>query len=258
MRAFAALSICAAALGLALSSGACGNPSDLLPDTGMPDAGPFAVSGTATAFPLASRWFAEQGLDLPSRSGASLRLEDPFVAERMPDAGVNVDTSLEEDGRFAFSDLDGRVSVGLAAVVTDSRPAGPMLSESFLFEGGPHSVSDAKAWMLPLEFGAALAKATKIDDLATQGFLLGVVLDSAGKPVSGAGIAGHDLDNSRVRYLADDLSLVADAHATGPSGAFLVVGEADLMNYSVVSPEGYAQKKAQIIPGRAFLIVFQP
>lgn len=258
MRTLAAFACSFAALGLALSSGACGTASDLLPDTGMPDAGPFSVSGTVALFPLSTSWFAAQGMSSPSRNGLPVRLEDPFVAARMPDAGVDRETSVGEDGRFSFSDIDGMITVGLAAQVIDFRNASVLQSVSFLFEGGPRSVSNATAWMLPIEFGAALAKATKIADLGTQGYLLGVVLDAEGKPVSGVGVVGHDLDNTRVRYLADDLSIVPDGNATTVSGAFLVPGTLDLMNFSVVGHDDYAQRKARVLPGQAFLVVFRP
>ncbi|HEY3444953.1 MAG TPA: hypothetical protein VGK67_01265 [Myxococcales bacterium] len=259
MRALAAFLLCAATLGLALSSGACSSASDLLPDTGLPDAGPFAVSGTVSTFPLATHWYAEQGKSSPSRDGLSVRLEDPFVAAHFPDAGVDVASTVAEDGRFAFFAVDGRLAVGMAALVTDPRaPALVIPSESFLFEGGPQSVSGTDAYALPADFAGALAAATRVADLEEQGFLLGVVHDATGHPVAGAGIVGHDLDNTRVRYLADDLTLVPDGNATGATGAFLVPGRLDLMNFSVVGLEGYSRRKAQVLPGRAFLIVFQP
>ncbi len=257
MRALAAVLVCSAAL--ALSSGGCSTPGDLFPDTGMPDAGPFSVSGTVANFPLASRWYAQRGGSTPSRDGLSVRLEDPFVATRSPDTGVDVASTVGEDGRFSFADVRGRLAVGLAAAVSDPRaPALVSPSESFLFEGGPQTVSATQAWMIGADFAAALATATGMSDLLEQGFLLGVVLDAGGEPVSGAAVAGHDLDSTRVRYLADDLTLVPDGNATGASGAFLVPGRIELMNFSVVGLEGYPQRKAQAVPGQAFLIVFQP
>jgi len=199
------------------------------------------------------------GKSSPSRAGLSLRLEDPYVTAHLPDDGLDLASSIDEDGRFSFVDIAGRVSVGMAALLTDPRPTRLSLpSETFLFEGGPQTVSDAAAYMLPADFAAALAAATSIADLAQRGFLLGVVLDAGGHPVSGATIEGYGLEPSRLLYLGEDLVPVAGGVATGTSGAFLVAGPLELMNFTVEGLEGYPRRKGLVRPGLAFLIVFQP
>lgn len=253
-----ALALPAAAAAVFAGSAGCSTDS-VLPDTGGPDAGPFTVSGTVQPFPVATSWYAAQGKGTPPREGLSLRLEDPYVAAHLPDGGVDVASTVGADGRFSFVDVAGRVAVGLAAIVTDPRRAPVAVpSESFLFEGGPQSASETAAYVLPSEFAAALAGATGIAGLQAKGFLLGVVLDATGHPVAGAGVVGHDLDNARTLYLGADLKPMPGATATGASGAFLVPGTFDLMNFSLVGVEGYAQHKALGRAGQAFLIAFKP
>ena len=246
-------------LALCLAAMPACSASSLRADAGLPDAGPFSVSGSVHLHPLATRWYADNRKSTPSPEGLSLRLEDPFVSEYQPDAGVELSTAIGADGRFAFFDVSGRITVGLAAQLDDPRsPPLAAASENFLFEGGPRDVEGAVAFALPEEFVGALAAATGVADLQAQGFLLGLVVDEGGQPVAGASVEGVGLDPARVRYLSADLSPLDGASATGESGAFLVVGALDLSNFVVSSPQGYAPRKGLVRPGRGFVVVLRP
>lgn len=252
------------ALAFALLASACSELNDknpLVRDAGL-DAGPFSLSGTAALHPVAARWHSTVNTPAPGPEGLLLSLEDPFVADHAPDAGVDLSASLPAAGTFSFSDVDARVTVGLAARLVGAYPSPSpqpfLFSESFLFEGRARSVADAQAWFLSPAFASALAQATGIGDLVSQGFLLGVVHDAQGQPGAGVAVTGHDLPAERVRYLGADLALAEGATATTAAGAFLVVGEVDLMNFAVTGAGSLVQHKALVRPGEAFLVVFAP
>jgi hypothetical protein len=229
-----------------------------LADAGEPDAGPFDLAGSAQVFPLAAGWMTSQGQPVFSFQGLQLRLEDPFVVARHPDASVIAEYALGADGRFAFTALDGPTAVGVGAVLSDPSAApSAAVSESLLIEGKPRTFADATAWGLPAAFVQALEAALDDFDLASKGFLLGQVLDASGTPVSGVGVAGLELDNTRVLYLDRLLKPIPGATATDATGAFLVKGPVDLMNFSVGNRTEFGQHKALAVPGQGFLLVFR-
>ena len=229
-----------------------------LADAGEPDAGPFDLAGSAQVFPLAAAWMASQGQPAFGFQGLQLRLEDPFVVARHPDASVIAEYALGADGTFAFTALDGPTAIGVGAVLSDPSAAPPAVDcENLLIEGKPRTVVDATAWALPAAFMHALEDGLDDFDLPSKGFLLGQVLAASGTPVSSASVAGVDLDNTRVLYLDRLLKPIPQAIATDATGAFLVKGPVDLMNFSVANQTEFGQHKALAVPGRGFLLVFR-
>ncbi|MBI5545747.1 MAG: hypothetical protein HY901_17805 [Deltaproteobacteria bacterium] len=253
---------------LFLAATACADGSSLADAGSTPDTGPFAVTGAVQVHPLATSWLIAHGSPVPETEGLSLTLEDPYVLEREPDAGVVASTTLGPGGRFDFVDLDGRIALGLTATVWDPRgPSAPadaglswrtfVRTQTFVLEGKPHDLADARAFSLPAQFVNALADATGEMDLEAQGFLLGLVLDAQGRPTAGAEVVGYALEKARLRYLDPELRPMPEAQATSESGAFLVVGRVELMNFSVSGRSDLGQRKGLALPGQAFAIVLQ-
>lgn len=245
---------------LLVALAACSSGVPDVPDTGIPDAGPFAVSGAVSVFPGAARWLAAGDRPLPSLADLRVELQDPFVAGRAPDAGLAaVALRTGADGRFEFEDVEGRVVLGVAAHLDDLRaPRLVAASASLLYEGASRDVAGTTAWALPLSFLAALESAVGVPGLEEAGALLGVVLDAQGAPVAGLGLTAPEPElTARVRYLGEDLAPLPGASATGPSGLFLLTGELEPTTLALPAAPEYGRHKALLTPGRVFLLVFR-
>ena len=239
------------------------------PDSGLADSGPFSVSGSVQIFPLAATWMSAHGAAATPLDALEVRIQDPFVLLREADAGLSPSSVLvAADGVFTFTDVDGWIVSGVSASVLDSRPAADrdaggvparvvIASETILFEGPPQTVAATVAWALPTQFVTALSVASG-RDLEEHGFLVGQVLDAQGAPVAGVSVSGHDLDPARLSYLGADLAPIPGASSTGPSGAFLVAGPLDMMDFSVADRPELGAHKALARPAQGFTLILRP
>lgn len=239
---------------------ACSSSVPGIPDTGVPDAGPFAVSGTVQVFPGAARWLAARAQAAPSLADLRIALEDPFVSMHAADAGLAaVALRTGADGRFAFTEVEGRVALGVAAQIEDLRePRLVATSVTLLYEGASRDAVELTVWALPLSFLEALETAAGAPGLEAAGAVLGVVLDAQGNPAAGLSLAAPEPElTARVRYLGEDLAPLPGATATGTSGLFLLTGEVEATNLSFPASPEYGLQKALSSAGRVFLLVFR-
>ncbi len=206
----------------------------------------FKVSGVAKVYPPAADFLADAGLD-GGLIGLTVRVEEPLkVALDQPD-GVFSTQTLDATGTFEKSGiLASEINLGVAVGIRDPNDAGTRVVASAtivydvaLQESKPTKDVTGVAYAVPTAFHdklTAAVTAAKIQSLASNkstlfaaGFILGRVVDSAGKPVAGAQISPTPASQSaRFFYPTADLSTVGTS--TSSNGLFIFVHNGEMVN----------------------------
>lgn len=244
------------------------------PPASVKDAGPvdsgsdeiiFNVSGVAKMHPVAAEFLADGGMDA-GLVGLTVRVEEPLkVALSNPD-GIFSTQTLDATGKFEAKNLSSlEIGIGVAAGIFDPTDAGTRVvrSATILFDVALEGNKPTKdvvgnAYAVPVAFHDKLTAAiteAKIrmitgannkPTLFEAGFILGRVVDAAGKPVAGAKITPSPAAlASGFFYPTADLSGVGTA--TSSNGVFIYVHTGDAVNtfrFTVDQQPEYKQRNA--------------
>lgn len=268
---------------LGLNLAACGFGS--LPDPGTrtedarildPEALHITVAGRVELLPEAARWLTAQGLAPPSLAGLPLAIEEPLrVAVRDPGATFGTGT-VDEEGGFSISGVAVRdIHQSLAAGLEHEgfvRASTIVFDTAFTGSRPRTDVIGARVWALPRAFHEALTRAVgpeavsahsagRARTLLEAGFVLGRVVDAAGRPIKGARVK---LDRARLAdrlyYPSEDLTQ-AGQEGTSANGLFLYVhsGEdTETFQVNLRGEEGYVWRNAGATPGHGLVLTLFP
>jgi hypothetical protein len=184
--------------------------------------------------------------------------------------------SLTEDGGFSVSDVPVRdIHLGLAARVEHEGfvPSSTIIFDTAFTGTRPRTdLIGARVWALPLALHEALTRAVGEEALRAHtngqartlleaGFLLGRVVDQAGRPVAGARVRldrGELAD--RIYYPSEDLAHVGQA-GTSANGLFVYVHsgvEVETFRLSLHGSEAYVWRTAGATPGHGLVLTVFP
>jgi hypothetical protein len=271
-----------ALLGLGLA--ACGF-GDSMPDPGVRteeaqsvdlDNLLITVHGRAELLPEAAWLLAERGQPLPALAGLPLLIEEPLrVGVSDPSATFGAGT-LAEGGAFSITHIPVKdIHVSLAAGLAHEglvRSSTIVFDTAFTGSRPRTDIIGARVWALPLALHDALTLAVgeealrqhtegRARTLLEAGFLVGRVVDAAGRPVAGARVRlerGELAD--RLYYPSEDLAQVGQS-GTSANGLFLYVHsgvDADTFRLSLHGTEAYPWRNAGATPGRALVLTLFP
>jgi hypothetical protein len=234
------------------------------------------VNGRAELLPEAARLLADQGLRPPSLTGLPLVIEEPLrVGVRDPSAAFGAGT-LDEEGGFSISDVPVKdIHLSLAASLDHeglARVSTIVFDTAFTGSRPRTDVIGSRVWALPLAFHDALTRAVgpealrvhtegRARTLLEAGFVLGRVVDEAGKPVAGARVRldrGELAD--RIYYPSEDLAHAGQA-STSANGLFLYMhsgGDAETFRVSLHGTDTYVWRNAGAIPGQGLVLTLFP
>jgi hypothetical protein len=240
------------------------------------------VIGTAEILPLADTWLATVKKPAPTLSGLSLAIEDPLKASSGDPAAVLGTVSLDASGSFKVNNVaTAGLVLGLASFVDDPAHHGDVVrSGTSLFdigfqEGRPSvDLTGAKVFVLPSAFVDQLSQAISTpeilamthqtyDQLIEAGFILGLVVNSRGEPVSGAVIDTGDADrNNRFVYPAEDLFSASRA-GTSANGLFVYVHDGTAtgptpFTFAVKDMPDYKARNGIAAPGVGLVVTVFP
>jgi len=275
------LPACCALLGLSLA--ACGFGS--IPDPGARtedaqivdlDNLLITVHGRVELLPEAARLLSAQGQPPPALAGLPLVIEEPLrVGVSDPSATFGTGT-LDEDGGFSISDVPVKdIHLSLAASLTHegfARASTIVFDTAFTGARPRTDVIDTRVWAVPLAFHDALTQAVgpealrlhtegRAQTLLQAGFVLGRVVDEAGKPVAGARVRldrGELAD--RLYYPSEDLARLGQ-EGTSANGLFLYIHsgtDAETFRVNVHGTELYVWRNAGAIPGHGLVLTLFP
>lgn len=184
--------------------------------------------------------------------------------------------SLTDDGGFSVNDVPVRdIHLSLAARVEHEGfvPSSTLIFDTAFTGTRPRTdINGARVWALPLALHEALTRAVGEEALQAHtngqartlleaGFLLGRVVDEAGRPVAGARVRldrGELAD--RLYYPSEDLAQVGQA-GTSANGLFVYVHsgvEAETFRVSLHGSEAYLWRNAGATPGRGLVLTVFP
>lgn len=269
--------------------------------TGKPDAGTDAgetpleppvvtFAGTAAVLPEAADWLADAGQPVPSLTGVTLRVEEPFLMglnDKDPRALFG-SVTLDATGSFSVDTVDtADVVAGVAAGFRDEVDAGVARSASTLWDKireGTVPLADVtgtKAWAFPRAFvdhlSGVVGSATVLaasdnlgDTLQGTGFALIRVVDAAGNPVPGVqlslncGIGCVHTTEGQLQYPSADFSSVTGQGAggvTAPHGLVLYIHNNTQAHQVTVSVKGHPEYKphaAGAAPNAGLFVTVSP
>lgn len=273
---------CCTLIGLGLA--ACGF-GDSMPDPGSRteevqnvdlDSLLITVRGQAAVLPEAARLLEGQGQALPTLGGLALSIEEPLRTSVSDPVATFGSGSLAEDGGFSVYEVPVKdIHLGLAARVEHEGfvPSSTLIFDTAFTGTRPRrDLTGARVWALPLSLHEALTRAVGAQALQAHtngqartlleaGFLLGRVVDEAGRPVAGARVRmdrGELAD--RVYYPSEDLSQVGQA-GTSANGLFVYVHsgvEVETFRVSLHGSEAYLWRNAGATPGRGLVLTVFP
>ncbi len=235
---------------------------------GDPDSGTgevfFKVTGTAKIHPIAADYLADAGI-AASFVGLTVRVEEPLKVALSQPEGVFSTQILDSSGAFAASNISSLdVSLAVAAGIFDGNDAGRVVrSATILYDvslqsGQPKGDISGIAYAVPTPFHDKLTQTvspakihaiTKDSDAGTliqAGFILGRVIDSAGKPVAGKTITPSPATlQGGFFYPADDLASLGTS--TASNGLFIYVhngGDVNQFSFTVTGESTYKKRNA--------------
>jgi len=234
------------------------------------------VRGRAEVLPEAARLLESQGQALPTLGGLPLSIEEPLRMSVSDPVATFGNGSLAEDGGFSVDAVPVKdIHVSLAARVEHEGfvPSSTLIFDTVFTGTRPRTdLTQARVWAVPLAFHEALTRAVGDEALGAHtngqartlveaGFLLGRVVDEAGRPVAGARVRldrGELAD--RLYYPSEDLSQVTQA-GTSAHGLFLYVHsgvEVETFRVSLHGSEAYLWRNAGATPGRGLVLTLFP
>jgi hypothetical protein len=251
------------AAGLALALSGCGTtetPTET--DAGIVVRHEYVtLTGTAQFHPLEVAWRASAGGPgaAPTLEGTEIRVENSTDAllSKPPLAKK----TLAADGKFSFGGEEvDTVNVSIALVGSVLDPTGAVFQSGYGLhryrpgEARPTELRLKPVYVLSKAMVEKLAAATgsrSFEDLETEGFVLGQIVDKDGAPMAGAKLARMELtasgsapraventeDEHVIDYLNDDLSGLAPSAQTSASGAFLLYPGTSTREYSAIKGE---------------------
>lgn len=247
-------------------------------------------SGTAAVLPEAAAWLTDAGQPVPSLTGVTLRVEEPFLMglnDKDPRALFG-SVTLDATGAFSVDTVDtADVVAGVAAGFRDDVDAGVARGASTLWdkirEGAVplEDVTGTKAWALPRAFidhlSGVVGSATILsasdnqgDTLQATGFALIRVVDASGNPVPGlslnfsCGIGCVHTTEGQLQYPSADFSSVtaqAAGGVTASHGLVLYIGNNGQAHQVTVSVKGHPEYKshaAGAAPNAGLFITVSP
>jgi hypothetical protein len=276
-------------------------------DAGDNDSGVFTnpiitASGTLSLFPTLADWYTARGATPPSFAGIPLVAEEPLLSlENNPNADLAKIPSMPANGAFQFTGIDtGKIVLGLIASLRDARPiygegdggfdAGTISSGDGGFvipagyaqfprcltpmaQGRPSAdLTNVAAYAFTFDFLAYLdgvMGTTGAQELLTQGFIFGIVVDASSNPVSGVSVKDStgQIADSQISYLNDTITAMKPTSdpTTGAKGVFVIpnAGASGAPPSLVVIRSGnrdltYASRLAGSTSGDVFQLVMAP
>ncbi len=237
----------------------------------------FKAQGKASIHPVAAQVLADAG----TIDGLYLRVEEPLKVALNDPLGYFGTVTLDNTGAFEVKDISSElVNLGVAAGVVETLDGGAVtrvvrtatvIFDVALEQAKPSKdILNAKSYAVPVAFHDKLTAAVtpaKIGMIASgkstlisSGFILGQVVDSAGKPVAGAKIS------TTPAALADNVFYpTADVSSTGPStssnGLFVYVhtgADVATFRFNVEGKPEYKQRNAGAAKDACLVVTVYP
>ena len=199
-------------------------------------------------------------------AGLCVVAADPTAAVAGGELTILATSTVNADGTFSVSGVANTSAVGLLVIVEDCEGEGPTVlptatgikKDDYYDLAAGATLSDRQIYSIDATsqgaFQAGLTAAGYTGDLATDGALVGFVLDSSGSPVGGATVAGPG--TATTYYLNADGSFDTDGTDASVNALF-VIPAAPVFTYTA-SADGYTFSSvlAGSQPGYAVLIRF--
>jgi hypothetical protein len=237
-------------------------------DAGPMDSGTdevfFKVTGTAKIHPIAADYLNDAGIPA-SFVGLTARVEEPLKVALSQPEGVFSTQILDSSGAFQATNISSLdVSLAVAAGIFDGMDAGRVVrSATILYDvslqsGQPKGDITGIAYAVPTPFHDKLTatitpakihgitKDTDAGTLIEAGFILGRVIDAAGKPVAGKTITPSPANlQGGFFYPGDDLTTLGTS--TASNGLFVYVhngGDVNQFSFAVTGESTYKKRNA--------------
>lgn len=202
----------------------------------------------------------------PATEGLCVVAADPTAAVAGGELTVLATSTVNADGTFSVSGVANTSAVGLLVIVEDCEGEGPTVlptatgikKDDYYDLAAGATLSDRSIYSIDATsqaaFQAGLTVAGYTGDLATDGALVGFVLDSGGTAIADATVAGPS--TATTYYMAADGSFNTSGTSASVNSLF-VIPKAPVFTYAA-SASGYTFDSvlAGSQPGYAVLIRF--